>query len=72
MPQPISDGQKEALHDASDILRFEANSLAYLVDDKAFKNFPPRVDLAVHNEITRLREIAHVLRTIAPSDNDEA
>lgn len=55
----------EALTDAAAVLSTEANELAKLLDAKAFGAMYHRVQIAVRNEMNRLREIERGLLTAA-------
>lgn len=56
---PMTEAEAKRL--ACEILQTEGNQLASLLDAKAFESFNYRVEIAVRNEMTRLRAIASAL-----------
>jgi len=57
--------KEEAIDQAIEILRDEANSLALI--DKEFPNLPHRIKVAVQREINRFREICAILQAARKS-----
>lgn len=64
---PITDAHAEALADAADFLKEQANEMASLISQKSFADFPSLVETAVRREMHRIRAIEQRLRHLGDS-----